>query len=184
MATRGDGNRSALLVIDVQNGVVANSWKRDEVVHNVAAMVEHARASDVPVIWIQHEADDLPRDSDAWQMVPELVPAEHERHIYKEYSDSFAATDLSAMLDELGIGHLVISGAQTNACVRATTYRAAAEGFDVTLVGDAHTTESIDWDGMQLDAESMINDLNLTMQFLEWPDQKVTTLDTAAVLEL
>ena len=78
MATRGDGNRSALLVIDVQNGVVANSWKRDEVVHNVAAMVEHARASDVPVIWIQHEADDLPRDSDAWQMVPELVPAEHE----------------------------------------------------------------------------------------------------------
>ena len=184
MATRGDGNKSALLVIDVQNGVVSNSWKRDDVVRNVAKMVEHARASDVPVIWIQHEAEDLPRDSEEWQLVPELVPAEGERHVYKQYSDSFAATDLSAMLDDLGVGHLVISGAQTNACVRATTYRAAGEGFDVTLVGDAHTTESIDWGDVQVEAESMINDLNLTMQFLEWPGQKVTTLDTAAVLEL
>ena len=184
MATRGDENKSALLVIDVQNGVVTGSWKRDDVVRNVAKMVDHARASDVPVIWIQHEAEDLPRDSEQWQLVPELVPAEGERHVYKEYSDSFAATDLSTMLDELGVGHLVISGAQTNACVRATTYRAVGEGFDVTLVGDAHTTESIDWDGVQVEAESMINDLNLTMQFLEWPGQKVTTLDTDAVLKL
>lgn len=184
MATRGNEGKSALLVIDVQNGVVENSWRKDEVIANCAKMVEHARASDVPVIWIQHQAEDLPRDSDAWQLVPELVPAEGEAHIYKEYSDSFANTNLGEMLDDLGIGHLVISGAQTNACVRATTYRAAGEGYDVTLVADAHTTESIDWDGIQLEAESMINDLNLTMQFLEWPNQKVTSADTAAILQM
>ncbi len=68
--------------------------------------------------------------------------------------------------------------------MRATTYRAAGEGYDVTLVADAHTTESIDWDGIQLEAESMINDLNLTMQFLEWPNQKVTSADTAAILQM
>lgn len=184
MATRGNEDKSALLVIDVQNGVVANGWNRDEVIRNCAAMVDHARASDVPVIWIQHHAEDLPRDSEEWQLVPELVPTDGEIRVYKEYSDSFAGTDLGPILDDLGIGHLVISGAQTNACVRATTYRAAGEGYDVTLVADAHTTESIDWDGIQLEAESMVNDLNLTMQFLEWPNQKVTSRDTAAVLEL
>lgn len=183
MATRGIPDNAALLVIDVQNGVVADGWKRDEVIANCAKMVEHARHSEVPVIWIQHQDEELERDSDAWQLVPELVPADGETRIYKEYSDSFAGTDLSRILDELDVGHLVISGAQTNACVRATTYRAAVEGFDVTLVGDAHTTESIDWDGVQIEAESMINDLNLTMQFLEWPNQEVTTQPTAKILE-
>ena len=184
MATRGNAEKSALLVIDVQHGVVENSWHKDDVIANCAKMVDHARATAVPVIWIQHQAEDLPRNSEAWQLVPELVPTEGEAHIYKEYSDSFAGTNLGTVLDDLGIGHLVIAGAQTNACVRATTYRAAGEGYDVTLVADAHTTESIDWDGIQLEAESMINDLNLTMQFLEWPNQKVTSMDTAAVLDL
>lgn len=184
MTTRGNENKAALLVIDVQNNVVKDSYQRDSVVGNVAKMVDHARSCDVPVIWIQHEAEDMPRDSEGWQLVPELVPVDGEKHIYKEYSDSFAGTDLSSVLEELGVGHLVISGAQTNACVRATTYRAAGEGYDVSLVGDAHTTEDIDWDGMQIGAKSMIDDLNLTMQFLEWPGQKVTTLTTDDVLKL
>ena len=184
MANRGDGNNAALLVIDVQNGVVADGWNRDEVVENCAKMVEHARTSEVPVIWIQHEADDLPRDSDEWQFVEELVPNNGETRIYKKYSDSFAETDLRKVLEDLNVGHLVISGAQTNACVRATTYRAAGEGFDVTLVEDAHTTEDISWDGVELSAESMINDLNLTLKFIDWPGQDVTSVPTSAVLEM
>lgn len=184
MATRGNENNAALLVIDVQQGVVANSWQRDEVVENCRKMVDHARDSEVPVIWIQHEADDLPRDSDDWHLVPDLVPVDGEARIYKEYSDSFAATDLIKILTDLDIGHLVISGAQTNACVRATTYRAASEGFDVTLVQDAHTTEDISWDGIELSAEAMINDLNLTLQFIDWPNQEVTSAPTSAILEM
>lgn len=184
MANRGNADKAALLVIDVQNGVVANSWRRDEVIQNCLKMVDHARASEVPVIWIQHEGEELVRGSDEWQLVLELVPADGETRIYKEYSDSFAATDLNHILDDLDIGHLVISGAQTNACVRATTYRAAGEGFDVTLVTDAHTTEDISWDGIELNAESMINDLNLTMQFLDWPGQDVTSMPTKKILEL
>lgn len=184
MATRGNEDNAALLVIDVQQGVVANGWRRDDVVDNCRKMVDHARTSEVPVIWIQHEAEDLPRDSDEWQLVPELVPADGETRIYKEYSDSFAGTELAAILDDLDIGHLVISGAQTNACVRATTYRAAGEGFDVTLVQDAHTTEDISWDGVELAAESMINDLNLTLQFIDWPGQDVTSAPTSTILEM
>lgn len=184
MATRGNVDNAALLVIDVQKGVVADNWKRDEVVANCAKMVEHARDSDVPVIWIQHQAEDLPRDSDAWQLVEELAPNDGEIRIYKEYSDSFAATDLGKILEDLDVGHLVISGAQTNACVRATTYRAASEGFDVTLVQDAHTTEDISWDGIDLKAKAMIDDLNLTLQFIEWPGQEITSVPTSAVLEM
>lgn len=184
MTKRGNPDKAALLVIDVQNGVVATGWNRDDVVANCAKMVEHARASDVPVIWIQHQAEDLPRDSDGWQLVPELVPAEGETRVYKEYSDSFADTDLSHILEDLGIGHLVISGAQTNACVRATTYRAAGEGFDVTLVADAHTTEDIEWGDVDLKAKSMIDDLNLTLQFIDWPEQNVTSAPTAKILEM
>lgn len=184
MATRGNENNAALLVIDVQNGVVADGWNRDEVIHNCAKMVEHARASEVPVIWIQHEDDEMKRDSHDWQLVDELVPADEEIRIYKEYSDSFADTNLGQVLDDLDIGHLVISGAQTNACVRATTYRAAGEGFDVTLVEDAHTTEDISWDGVELKAESMIQDLNLTLKFIDWPGQDVSSVPTSTVLEM
>lgn len=184
MATRGNENNAALLVIDVQNGVVANNWKRDAVIENISKMVDHARKSEVPVIWIQHEAEDLPRDSDEWQLVAELVPTEDEARVYKEYSDSFADTDLGKVLEDLDIGHLVVSGAQTNACVRATTYRAASEGFDVTLVQDAHTTEDLSWDGVELHAEAMINDLNLTLQFIDWPNQEVTSAPTSTILEM
>ena len=184
MATRGNENNAALLVIDVQNGVVANNWKRDAVIENISKMVDHARKSEVPVIWIQHEAEDLPRDSDEWQLVAELVPTEDEARVYKEYSDSFADTDLGKVLEDLDIGHLVVSGAQTNACVRATTYRAASEGFDVTLVQDAHTTEDLSWDGIELSAEAMINDLNLTLQFIDWPNQEVTSAPTSTILEM
>ena len=184
MTKRGDAAKSALLVIDVQNGVVASGYNRDDVVQNISKMVDHARSCDVPVIWIQHEAEDLVRDSDEWQMVPELVPNEGEARVYKEYSDSFAGTNLSGILEDLGIGHLVISGAQTNACVRATTYRAAGEGYDVTLVQDAHTTEDLEWGEYDLKAKSMIDDLNLTLQFVDWPDQKVTSAPTSDILNM
>ncbi len=182
MTTTGNADKQALLVIDVQNGVVATSWHRDDVVANCARLVERARANDVPVIWIQHESEELPRDSDAWQLVPELVPTEGELHVYKEYSDSFADTNLRSIVDDLGIGHLIIAGAQTNACVRATTYRAAGEGFDVTLVADAHTTEDLSWDGIDLQAKAMIDDLNLTLSFIDWPNQTVRSLATDNVL--
>lgn len=184
MTTRGREDNAALLVIDVQNGVMANGWQSNEVIGNISQMVDHARNCDVPVIWIQHNAEDLPLNSDKWQIVPQLTPQEGEVRIDKEYSDSFAGTDLGKILKGMDIGHLVISGAQTNACVRATTYRAAGEGFDVTLVQDAHTTEDISWDGIELSAESMINDLNLTLQFIDWPNQDVTSAPTSTILEM
>ena len=131
---------AALLVIDVQNGVVATAYRRDPVVANIAALVDRARAESVPVVWVQHSSDEMPIGSDDWQIVPALVPASGEAVIRKEYGDSFEATALEQELEGAGIGHLVVVGAQTDACVRSTLHGGFARGYDATLVSDAHTT--------------------------------------------
>ncbi len=143
MTTLSDRPNTALLVIDVQNGVVAGAYQRDEVVANIAGLVERARAEDVPVVWVQHQSDELVEGSDAWQYVPELERNEAEPLIHKRYGDSFEATDLESELARRGVGRLVVTGAQTDACVRSTLHGAITRGYDTQLVGDAHTTEDL-----------------------------------------
>ena len=72
MTTLSDRPNTALVVIDVQNGVVANAHQRDDVIGNISTLVDRARAEDVPVIWVQHTSDELPQGSDQWQYVDEL----------------------------------------------------------------------------------------------------------------
>ena len=102
MSTLANRPNTAVLVIDVQNGVVANGHKRDEVVANINDVVTKARSAEVPVVWIQHDAEDLPKGSDKWQIVPELVPNEGEPKIEKQYGDAFEATNLEKVLAGLG----------------------------------------------------------------------------------
>jgi nicotinamidase-related amidase len=132
---------TALLVIDVQNGVVGEAYERDAVVANVGALVEKAHQEGVPVIWVQHSDEGLARGSDEWRIVPELSPGDAEPLIEKNYGDSFEDTSLETVLAGLGAGRLVIAGAQTDACIRSTLHGAIARGYDAILVSDAHTTE-------------------------------------------
>ena len=143
MTSLPDRPNTALLVIDVQNGVVAGAHDRDGVIANINALVARARADAVPVVWIQHHDDGLPKGSDEWAYVPELEMAASEPLVHKTFGDSFEETDLEALLAERGVGRLVVTGAQTDACVRSTIHGAFARGYDVTLVGDAHTTEDL-----------------------------------------
>jgi nicotinamidase-related amidase len=132
---------TALLVIDVQNCVVEGTPGRDSVVANVGSLVEKARQEQVPVVWVQHNDENIERGSDGWRIVPELSPDEAEPLIEKSYGDSFEDTDLETVLSGLGVGRLVVVGAQTDACIRSTLHGAFARGYDATLVSDAHTTE-------------------------------------------
>src|SRR4051812_47637386 len=100
MTTLSGRPNTALLVIDVQNDVVAGAYNRDAVIANIAALVGKARAEGTPVIWVQHSDDNLPRDSDGWQYVAELTQESPEPLIHKQYGDSFEATDLEAVLAE------------------------------------------------------------------------------------
>ncbi|OZI54184.1 isochorismatase family protein [Bordetella genomosp. 5] len=135
-----DRPNTALVVIDLQTDVVATAYRRDEVLRAVQTLIERARSAQVPVIWVQHTDDDLKAGSDAWQIVAELSPKAGEAIVEKRYRDAFEDTELEQVLSTLGIGKLVVAGAQTDMCVRSTLHGALARGYDTTLVGDAHTT--------------------------------------------
>jgi len=183
MSTVRPGNQPSLVVVDVQVGVMAESWEASRVIKNVARAVERAREVGVPVIWVQHEADDLPRDSSSWQLVPELVPAVGEKRVYKRFPSSFEETDLEENLAQMGTTHVVLAGAQTNWCIRATAYAALDRGYDLTLLKDAHTTASIDLgNGSKVEASSIVTDLNVTMKWLSYPGRRNGTADTEAVV--
>lgn len=141
MTTLQDRTRTALMVIDVQNGVVTGAHERDSVVANISALVAKARQQQVPVVWVQHSDEGMERDSDGWQVVPELSRLESEALVHKKFGDSFEDTDLEDVLARERVGRLVVTGAQTDACIRSTIHGAFSRGYDVTLVGDAHTTE-------------------------------------------
>lgn len=143
MTTLTHRPNTALLVVDVQVGVVTGAHERDAVVANIAGLVERARAEKVPVVWVQHSDDGLEQDSDDWQIVPELSPQAGEAVVRKTYGDSFEDTDLESVLAGAGVGRLVVTGAQTDACIRSTLHGALVRGYDATLVGDAHTTEDL-----------------------------------------
>ena len=143
MSTLDDRPRTALLVIDVQNGIVDQAHDRDAVVANVAALVDRARAADVAVVWVQHHDEHLSRGTEEWQYVPELVPGASEPVVHKSYGDSFEDTDLESVLAEHRVGRLVVAGAQTDECIRSTLHGAITRGYDATLVADAHTTEDL-----------------------------------------
>ena len=143
MTTLQNRPDTALLVIDVQNGVVEGAHERDAVVSNVGSLVEKARQEQVPVVWVQHSSSGLAKGSDEWRIVPELDPGDAEQLVDKNYGDSFEDTDLETVLSGLGVGRLVVVGAQTDMCVRSTLHGAFVRGYDATLVSDAHTTEDL-----------------------------------------
>ena len=176
MSAYPDRNKKALLVIDVQNGVVEYAWKRDTTVSKIASLVDQARESNTEVIWVQHSEDDMPIDSLSWQIVPELKPASGEKIIHKLWRSSFEETELEDVLEELKIEHLVISGAQTNYCVRHTIHAAIERGLDVTLVEDAHTTMDESWNGSPIPAELIVAELNRACSDYDLPDSRVDVL--------
>ncbi len=174
MPTIRPGTKQVLMIVDVQVGVVAQAWEVPRVVANIARAVERARAAGVPVVWVQHTDDEeLPMGSAPWQWVPELKPAADEALIHKRYNSAFEDTALDAVLAELGAAHIVLAGAMTNACIRASAYGALDRGYDLTLLKDAHTTMSFELgEGRRLEAESVVTDLNLSMRWLQYPGRR------------
>ncbi len=141
MTTLENRPNTALLVIDVQNAIVGGTPRRDEVVANVGSLVERARHEKIPVVWVQHSDENIVRGTEEWRIVRELHPDDAEPLVEKNYFDSFEASSLETVLSDLGVGRLVVVGAQTDACIRSTLHGAFVRGYDATLVSDAHTTE-------------------------------------------
>jgi nicotinamidase-related amidase len=173
--------RTALLVIDVQKDVVGNAFERDRVVANIATLVDKARAEDVPVLWVQHSAQDMPRGSEGWEYVAELERLDAEPLVHKTYADSFEDTDLEERLAEREVGRLVVTGAQSDECVRGTLHGALVRGYDATLVSDAHTTEDMREWGFPVSPEQSIAYTNAYWDGASAPGRKGGVTSTAEV---
>ncbi len=171
---------TALVVIDVQNDVVANAHERDQVVATIGTLVDRARISGVPVIWVQHADDQLVADTDGWQIVPELQPARSEPIVRKSFGDSFEATTLETELAQRSVGRVIVTGAQTDACIRATLHGAFVRGYDTTLVSDAHTTEDFSEYGLP-PADKVIAHTNI---YWTWQAGPGRTADVVAAADV
>jgi nicotinamidase-related amidase len=180
MTTLKNRPNTALLVVDVQNGVVEGTHERDTVVANVGSLVEKARRTQIPVVWVQHSDEQLSRDSNDWRIVPELTRGDAEPLVEKNYADSFEDTTLESVLSDLGVGRLVVVGAQTDECIRSTLHGAFVRGYDATLVSDAHTTEDqTEWGAPPPD--QVITHTNLYWTYHTAPGRTAGTVETNEV---
>lgn len=180
MTSLANRPNSAVLVVDVQNGVVADAYRRDAVVAAIGVLVDKARAARVPVVWVQDVGDDRVPGSEPWRIVPELVPGDGEPRLDKRYGDSFEDTDLEPVLARLGVGRLFVAGAQTDACIRCTLHGAFTRGYDTILVSDAHTTDDLSrWGAPPPDA--VIGHTNLYWPYTTAPDRTAAAVACADI---
>jgi len=170
------GENSVLLVIDVQVGVVENGWDRDGMLDRLAALIERARVDGVPIVYVQHEGDhpDRAAGADGWRIHERVAPEDGETVVAKRYPDAFADTELANHLASLGAGHLIVTGAQTDACVRSTIHRAMGLGYDVTLVSDCHTTDDRTWESVTITGEQIVAHLNMAIRYTAYPGQEIS----------
>lgn len=169
------GGRTALVVIDVQNGVVADGWNTEGVVSRIATVIGAARASATPVVYIQHETpgeDDLDIGSESWRIHEAVAPRDGEPVVAKQHGDAFVETTLEETL----------AGAQSDACVRSTSYGALVAGYDVTLVSDAHTTSDRATEAGIIPGELIVAHLNLANQFIDYPNATSRVVSHTEVL--
>jgi len=135
----------AVLVIDVQCGLfepLPRPFEADAVVQRINQVADKARTAAVPVIFVQHEQDDtvLEFATDGWKLQSGLEVGADDFFVRKTTPDSFHNTELQQILKDHDIASVAVCGYATEFCVDTTVRRAAALGFSVSLVGDAHTT--------------------------------------------
>ena len=137
--------KSAMVVIDVQRGLfdpAPRPYQADRVIQRLRSLTGRARAAKVPVFYVQHQRAEGPLSHGApgWQLVRELAVEEGDRLIAKTTPDAFSGTELDQYLKQLGVDHLFLGGYASEYCVDTTVRRAAALGYGVSLIADAHTT--------------------------------------------
>lgn len=157
---------SALLVIDVQVGLFETPgydlFNEKELIETIQSLIADARSKGLPVVYIQHNGgagSPLEKGSQGWGIHPDISPIDGEPVVEKDTPDSFSNTKLDEVLKSLNITNLIMVGLQTEYCVDTTCRRAKSQGYNLTLVGDAHST----FDTEVLTAKNIIKHHNLTL---------------------
>lgn len=168
-----ENEQSVLLIVDAQVGVLDGTWNTSEVVENILTALEKARLANIPVVWVQHDDDELIEGSDEWKIVDALTPLQGEAVLAKHFNSAFEQSSLQQILTSCNATHIVLAGAATNWCIRATAHAALERGYDLTLLEESHTTEDMQMlDGTTLFASNMILELNVAIEWMNYPDRK------------
>jgi nicotinamidase-related amidase len=177
---------TALVIVDVQTGLVAGEepvYGLMSLLDNIATLIAAARRSRLPIIYIQdNDVDEI--GSLGWQVHPAIAPEVSDVVIRKPEADAFYATTLHQELAERSIRHLIIVGCKSEICIDATCRKATTLGYQVTLVGDAHSTTA----NAVLSAEQTIAYHNYILPMV-WSDEHggdvvgVTVMPTSDVVE-
>ncbi|TFB22912.1 isochorismatase family protein [Filobacillus milosensis] len=132
----------ALLVIDVQNGIV-NAKDFSEELKNIEKIIQDFKHQNLPVIFMRHidqeEESPLHRESEGSKLYQPLAPYA-DYTIDKSTPSSFYQTDLTATLDKLDVDHVFITGFNTEFCCLFTAIAAFDRGYKVTFIEDATGT--------------------------------------------
>jgi nicotinamidase-related amidase len=181
MAERG--GKTALLVIDVQVSMFDRDLyphEGDQVLANIGTLLEGARSTGTPVIFVRHEHaryEPMMRGNPGWEIHPAVAPLPGESIVDKRACDAFYATPLEQTLRDLGIEHLVVAGLQTEMCVDTGCRSALHRDFDVTLAADAHTT----WSRDDIAAAQIIAHHNYSLAQMPHPTREIVVLPTAEI---
>lgn len=173
------GKDSIFIVVDTQRGVIAGKRGTERVVRNITEAAARARSVGMTVVWVQHEDDTLVKGSETWSLAEGLTPLEGDLFIGKRYNSSFEETELDAILRKRGIRTVILAGAATNWCIRATAYGALDRGYNLVILSDAHTTGNLDIPGgPSIPAEFLIAELNVALGNVEYPGRTSRAIKT------
>jgi len=172
-------SRTALLVIDVQSALIANVERGADVVAAIRGLIERARASGTPVVYLQHchtTYEPMKKGAPGWLIHPQVEPKPGELVIEKTASDGFYDTNLQGELERLGATRLIVCGLQTEFCVDATCRAALSRGFGVILVSDGHTTSDA-----VVPAAIAVQHHNRALANLAHPHQRIVVIPSAEI---
>ena len=133
-----DTNRTAVVIMDFQNGIVSNAASDPaSVVQHAAGVLASARAAGIPVIYVIHRGGRFAEDSPDTVIHAAVTPASGERVLQKTRAGAFSTTGLDVLLREQGRDTLVLMGVATSGCVLSTVRWSADIGYRLVVVADA-----------------------------------------------
>jgi len=160
-------NKSALLIIDVQNDYFPGGkmalHEPEQALEKITELLQYYRQQQWPVIHIQHEMLDRPQrpatffvpHTEGQQLHPTVLPAENETLLIKHFPSSFAGTKLLEILQQQQIKQLVICGMMTQMCVDTTTRAAFDLGFEVLVAIDATACPTLHFGNTVIPADTV-----------------------------
>ncbi len=155
----GFGQRPALVVVDVNVGFTDPAsplvCELDSVVEAIRRLLGEARRAGIPVVYTTVAYDEAGRETAAafldkipalltleagsrWTEIdPRIAPEPGEPVLVKLFASAFFGTPLAELLEEASCDTVVVTGASTSGCVRATAVDALQHGYRVVVPREA-----------------------------------------------